>query len=275
MFSSKKLLFIFLFAVFLISPIIIYGTEIDWPSAPLTRVSLNNQSEFHELIAYAYGWGIGLGALLTFTMLVVAGVEWMISGSNPALQTKAKGRISSALLGLALLLCSWLILNTINPHLTVLTPLPSLWDEDMYEDDILRNEDHFPCEFVIFYENHDFSGAVSGPIYPNQEYTDIDGLLMKYQSGRAFRKITKEEREVIDKYGLDFFEGREIYNNTYIDPGPCLVTIYEEKKEGLFKKNACGKIIGTISFPNKNFAHTLFGDVEKKITCFVVEDVGQ
>jgi hypothetical protein len=272
--SLKKFLIIFLLLVFLASPIFVLGTEINWPSAPVTGISLNDQSEFHELIAYAYGWGIGLGALLTFMMLVVAGIEWMVSGSNPALQNKAKGRISSALIGLALLLCSWLILNTINPHLTMLTPLPSLWSEEMYGDEeLLYEEQELPCEFVIFYEKPDFSGATSGPIYPQETgYTNVS-LLMDYQSGKSFRKMTEEEKKTLSENGPDFFRGREVYNNNFIEPGPCIVTIYEEKKEGLFKKNACGKIIGTISFPNKNFAHALFGDVDKKITCFVVEDV--
>ncbi len=271
---SKKLIFIFFLAVFLISPIVIYGTEINWPSSPLTRVSLSGDSEFHDLIAYVYGWGIGLGGLLTFIMFVIAGIEWMTSGGNPNKQAKAKARITSTLLGLSLLLSSWLILNTINPQLTVLTPLPSLWDDAMYEDEeLLYDEKDLPCEFVVFYEKSDFSGATSGPIYPQEQgYTNVN-LLMDYQSGRAFRQITEEEKEMLEKFGSDFFRRREIYENDYIEPGPCIITIYEEKKEGLFKKNACGKIIGTITFPNKNFAHTLFGEVEKKITCFVVEDV--
>lgn len=274
MFFLKKFLVVFFLLIFLAVPLFVLGTEINWPSAPVTGISLNDQSEFHELIAYAYGWGIGLGALLTFAMLVVGGIEWMVSGSNPSMQNKAKERISSALIGLVLLLCSWIILNAINPHLTTLTPLPSLWNEEMYEDEeLLYEEQDLPCEFVIFYEKSDFSGATSGPIYPQETgYTDVS-LLTNYQSGKSFRKMTEEEKKALSEFGLDLFRGREIYDNNFIEPGPCIVTIYEEKSEGLFKKNACGKIIATISFPNKNFAHTLFGDVEKKITCFVVEDV--
>ncbi len=268
---SKKLILISFLAVFLIFPIIIYGTEINWPSAPLTKISLTSDSEFHDLISYVYGWGIGIGGLLTFTMFLVAGIEWMISGGNPNRQAKAKARITSTLLGLSLLLSSWLILNTINPQLTVLSPLPPLWSDEMYEDeDILYDDsENLSCAFVVFYENPDFSGSTGEPLFPG-EYKNIN-LLMDYQSGKGFRKMTEEEEKMLAEFGEDFFREREIYNG-HIEPGPCLVTMYEEKKEGFFKKNACGKIIGATSFPNKNFAHTLFENTDK-MDCFVVEDV--
>jgi hypothetical protein len=270
--SRKKTIVIFSFLLLLFFAGSVYGTEVDWPTSPLTRISLSTNSEFQDFIAYAYGWGIGLGGILTFTMLVYAGIEYMTSIGNPSKQAKAKARIGSTFFGLILLLTSWLILHTINPQITTLSPLPPLWSDDMFEDEkiLYDSDESLPCEFVIFYEQPNFSGTSTEPIYPGEnENTDI---LTEFQSGRAFRKMSEEEKITLAELGEDFFRGREIYNGEYIDPGPCIVTMYEEKKEGWFKKNACGKIIGTITFPNKNFAHTILQDADE-IDCFVVEDV--
>lgn len=96
--------------------------QVDWPSSPF-GMSLNEGSELPQLIRYLYEWGIALGGLVAFTALLIAGIQFLTSVGNSTKMTEAKDKIQSAIIGLALLLGSWLILYTINPELTTFKPL--------------------------------------------------------------------------------------------------------------------------------------------------------
>lgn len=79
----------------------------------------------NTLIAWFYYFIIGIAGISAFVMLVWGGVEWLTSAGNPSRITSAKDRMTSALLGLLIILTSWLILQVINPDLTTLI-LPTL-----------------------------------------------------------------------------------------------------------------------------------------------------
>lgn len=81
--------------------------------------------DLNQLIAWFYYFIVGIAGLAAFTMLVWGGVQWLTSAGNPSKITSAKDRLTSALLGLLIILGSWLILQVINPDLTTLT-LPGL-----------------------------------------------------------------------------------------------------------------------------------------------------
>jgi hypothetical protein len=91
--------------------------ELDWPTSP-GGTALNNSSTLTDLIKYLYEWGIALGGLAVFVALLMAGIQYLTSFGNPVSMKDAMSRIQSAVIGLILLLSSWLILNTINPELT-------------------------------------------------------------------------------------------------------------------------------------------------------------
>lgn len=92
-----------------------YTVEIPIPGAPTQELGLI------EYIKYLYVFALGIVGLTAFGAMVYGGIVYMSSAGNPSLQTEAKDRITNALLGLGLLLISWLILNTINPDLVNLT----------------------------------------------------------------------------------------------------------------------------------------------------------
>jgi hypothetical protein len=77
------------------------------------------------LIANLYQFALLIGGLLAFGAIVYGGVKYVTSGGNPSSQSEAKEWIWSALLGLLLLVCAYLILATINPNLVHLD-LPTL-----------------------------------------------------------------------------------------------------------------------------------------------------
>ncbi len=55
-----------------------------------------------------------VAALLFFFMLVIGGVQWIVSGGDKAGSENARKRITSALVGLAIVFAAWAIAMLIN-----------------------------------------------------------------------------------------------------------------------------------------------------------------
>jgi len=91
--------------------------EIGWPKSPMGTL-MNGCTTLPVMIKYFYEWGVLLGGLATFIALVMAGFQYLTSVGDPNKMKDARGNIISAILGLTLVLASWLVLNTINPDLT-------------------------------------------------------------------------------------------------------------------------------------------------------------
>ena len=64
-----------------------------------------------------YNWGFSIVGVIAVLMLMAAGVIWLTSGGDSGKIGNAKKMIEGALLGSALLVGSWFLLNTINPNL--------------------------------------------------------------------------------------------------------------------------------------------------------------
>jgi|GEM_PF-6006244 len=69
-----------------------------------------------EYIRLIYVWLIPVGAILAAVVIMIGGIVWLTSGGAERLST-AKQWIGNAIIGLLLLLLSYVILNTINPDL--------------------------------------------------------------------------------------------------------------------------------------------------------------
>ncbi len=72
---------------------------------------------FSSYLAAIYKVGIILAAILAVLMIVIGGIQYMMAAGNPGKLGDAKDTIWQAILGLLLVLGSWLILSTINPDL--------------------------------------------------------------------------------------------------------------------------------------------------------------
>ena len=77
----------------------------------------------NQIVAWFYYFIIGVAGLAAFVMLVTGGVKYLTSAGNPSAIGDAKDQIKSALLGLLIILGSWLILQVVNPELTILKSL--------------------------------------------------------------------------------------------------------------------------------------------------------
>ena len=92
--------------------------NLDYPS--FGGIDLNKDQGLAQIVAWLYAFIVGISGLAAFVMIVWGGVQWMTSTGNPTKTSEAKDRIKMALLGLLLILASFLILQVINPELTFL-----------------------------------------------------------------------------------------------------------------------------------------------------------
>jgi len=70
-----------------------------------------------EFIVYFFNLAVAIGGFIAVVIVITAGIEWMTSEGNPGKVEGAKDKIKNTLLGVAVLIGSYVILNTINPQL--------------------------------------------------------------------------------------------------------------------------------------------------------------
>jgi len=73
--------------------------------------------ELPSYINYLFIFGLGLITVLALGRMMLGGIKYILAAGNVADKIEAKDTIQQALLGLGLLLVSYLLLRTINPDL--------------------------------------------------------------------------------------------------------------------------------------------------------------
>ncbi len=118
-----KSLFLILILISLLLPTISSAVlELQYPELGPegNKIRIELGMDLNKLISWFYYFVVGISGFAAFVMLVWGGFEWLTSAGSPAKITEAKDKISSALIGLLLILASYLILQVINPELTTL-----------------------------------------------------------------------------------------------------------------------------------------------------------
>lgn len=170
-FLKNKNIILIIFGLLIIFSLLfslkVYGEvrlETDWPVAPGGK-ELEASSTLVDFIDYAYRWAMLLGGLFAFFALIMGGFQYLTSTGDPNKMRDAKERVIAAILGLVLLLSTYVILNTLNPELlTMRMPTTSVpWGEygGWEAPDLSR-----PCEFVKIYDSPKYQGNVIGEFGP-------------------------------------------------------------------------------------------------------------
>lgn len=128
-FFLKKYLLPIILMLFLFLPAISSASELNltYPTIDIPgvgKVTLSLGMDLNRLVAWFYYFIVGIAGFAAFIMLVWGGFRWLTSAGNPAAISDAKDRIFSALLGLLIILASYLILKVINPELLMLNLRP-------------------------------------------------------------------------------------------------------------------------------------------------------
>jgi len=76
-----------------------------------------------EYISAVYKYAVGIVGILATVVMMFGGVLWITAGGNQERISNAKSWITASLTGLVLVLCSYLILSTVNPDLTRFKPI--------------------------------------------------------------------------------------------------------------------------------------------------------
>jgi len=115
---------VFLFGIFSL-PCEAIDLNNDYPVFGEININDNNgdlpdpNQNLNQIIAWFYNLVVTISGFSAFYMLVLGGFTWLTSGVAGK-KSEAKDMINSALLGLLLILSSFLILRMINPDLTIL-----------------------------------------------------------------------------------------------------------------------------------------------------------
>jgi len=99
--------------------------EIEYPDTPGSP-GLTSKSSISDYVKYIFNFAIWISMFLALGILTYSGVQYLTSAGNVEKIRDAKEQITSALLGLLILLGSYLILVSINPQL-IIFPIPSTY----------------------------------------------------------------------------------------------------------------------------------------------------
>ncbi|XOB41250.1 MAG: hypothetical protein ACKKMW_00660 [Candidatus Nealsonbacteria bacterium] len=124
--KNKSILTIILVSV-LLAPGICFGNDgiqLNLTYPEFGGFTLEENTDINEIIAWLYYFIVSISGLSAFIMLVRGGFMWMSSAGNQGTLLEAKDIITSAILGLIIVLASFLILQIINPELTILNIEP-------------------------------------------------------------------------------------------------------------------------------------------------------
>jgi len=115
----KKLTFIILMVLttfLLATPALGYEPMVPIPGA-------GEITDINDYIKALYLFGLAIVGVVAMLFIIIGGIRYMTAAGNEAGISEAKSQITSAILGLVLVLTSWLILHTINPELVSLKKL--------------------------------------------------------------------------------------------------------------------------------------------------------
>ena len=94
--------------------------NLEYPEFGGIDINNDESQDINQIIVWLYYFIIGISGFSAFFMFVWGGFKWSSSAGNPTAIGEAKDMITSAAIGVLIILSAYLILQTINPELTTL-----------------------------------------------------------------------------------------------------------------------------------------------------------
>lgn len=94
------------------------AAEVSLPTIP-GAPKITENTLLPEFIVYIYYFAVVVSGFVAFAILLYGGIKYLTSGDSPAKKAEARGLLGGGLIGLLILLLAYLILNAINPQLTI------------------------------------------------------------------------------------------------------------------------------------------------------------
>ncbi len=126
----KKTVLVILLLSILAVPITVYGQGLNINYPEFGGVDLNclddpscrpeeGELTFAKFITWLYHAIITIAVIAAFGMIVFGGVEYLVSAGSPGKVSSGVEKIKNAVIGLLIILISYLVLQAIDPHLTI------------------------------------------------------------------------------------------------------------------------------------------------------------
>ncbi|MCK4454332.1 APC family permease [Candidatus Parcubacteria bacterium] len=201
--KKQKIILVFLSVVIaaLVCSNFVSAQELTYPEiggeAPTADTTLP------EYIKYIFNFSMLLGAILAFAVLLFGGIRWLLSAGSPTATSDAKSWMLGGIIGLVLLLSSWLILTTINPELAIL----KLEDLKPFEPD--EPPEYGPPEIKTTYYQEIPIGLLAEIILTkNLSCFDEDRNLIDCRTGEIIQNTMDDEfaRDTDFRYCYDYDE---------------------------------------------------------------------
>jgi hypothetical protein len=124
--NKKIFLFLGFFLSFFLSADFASALEVTYPE--ILGNSINNTSDLAEYACYIFAVGISLTISVAAISIAIGGIKYLVDFGRGKFTSDAKDMIRSGLFGLVIIICTSLILHTINPTLSQckITGLPSV-----------------------------------------------------------------------------------------------------------------------------------------------------
>lgn len=114
----KKSLIIFTFLVTIFSLAgSVAALEVDYPSVGSDSLQITSGSDIIDYVKYAFIFLVATAGIFGVISITISGFIILASAGNPAMISAARERIFGSILGIGLLMFSYIILRTINPQL--------------------------------------------------------------------------------------------------------------------------------------------------------------
>lgn len=121
--KNKKVLFriaiCFVFAAFLLQPVAALAEiklENFYPNIPGVKAITGQEARLGDIVKYYSQWALIIAILVCVISIIWAGASYVASSGQPNVMRQARERITNSFIGLAILVSSYLILNTLNPQ---------------------------------------------------------------------------------------------------------------------------------------------------------------
>ncbi len=110
--KQKTISFFSLLIILLLGANFVFALEVELPG-------LSEDPTLPEYTKYFFNWGVGMATTLAAFALIFGGLHYLISFGIGKITSAGKDWMKAGIMGLLILLCSYLIAGTINPQLTV------------------------------------------------------------------------------------------------------------------------------------------------------------
>lgn len=171
--------------------------EISYPDiSSSATVPTTTKTLLPSYFLYVFYFALIFSGIVIFGSMLMAGISWMSSMGNPAALKDSKDRMSSAFLGVILLLSSFILLNTINPEITMMK-LPGITNKKFIKLGFASGPEVITKSSIPFLSNSSGAGAITLS-YDNTNADEVN--IVAYNNDN----YTGTSQEIIAEGGLPF-----------------------------------------------------------------------